>query len=356
MTARSANAPPRAPGPTLAQRLASRADRWRRWEYWPSVCIYLPLVPHIAWLALRHRSLTVCTRCNPAIPLGGIVGESKSDILNLLPRSVTLPHVLVAAGSLADREAAVLRAADAVRPRDHDGEGVSSGSPFPVVLKPDVGQRGAGVSLARSPDDVRGYLSGFPGPLIVQRFHPGPFEAGVFYIRHPGQQHGVIFSITDKVFPAVTGDGQSSISQLVWAHPRYRAQARTHVMNLGPRADAVPAKGLRVEIGFAGNHARGTMFRDGAHLITPALTAAFDTIADAAPGLHFGRFDVRYTDPARFAAGEDIHIIEFNGLLSESTNIYDPDCRYWAAQRILRAQWSLAFSVGAANRAAARRR
>lgn len=345
----AADAGPAGPTAQLAvpfsTRLAARLDRLRHWEFWPAAAVYAPLLPHILWLAVRHRSLTVCTLCNPAIPLGGIVGESKSAILRLLPAGPTLPHVLVPPGPLAQRLGVATEAVLRVSP--------AAGAEWPVVVKPDVGQRGTGVRLIASPAELGVALAVCPRAVIVQRYHPGPFEAGVFYVRQPGERRGRIFSITDKVFPEVVGDGRSTLASLVWAHQRYRAQAGAHLANLGPRASAIPAAGERVRLGFAGNHARGTLFLDGAHLITPALAEAFDAIADAvAPpgGLHFGRFDVRYADAELFKLGRDLHIVEFNGLLSESTNIYDPGTGFWAAQRVLRRQWSLAYATGAAVR------
>ena len=40
-----------------------------------------PVVLYILYLAIRHRSLTLFTAANPAIPGGGFVGESKGAIL-----------------------------------------------------------------------------------------------------------------------------------------------------------------------------------------------------------------------------------------------------------------------------------
>ena len=42
---------------------------------------YLPVLPWIAWLTIRHRSFLIITAANPGIPLGGFVGESKLEIM-----------------------------------------------------------------------------------------------------------------------------------------------------------------------------------------------------------------------------------------------------------------------------------
>jgi hypothetical protein len=102
---------------------------------------------------------------------------------------------------------------------------------------------------------------------------------------------------------------------------------------------------------MAGNHAQGTLFRDGRHLLTPALERRIDEIAQAHPGFYVGRFDIRYGDVEAFRQGRDLAVVELNGATAESTNIYDPDTPLFEAYRQLFAQWSIVFAIGAANRA-----
>jgi hypothetical protein len=104
-----------------------------------------------------------------------------------------------------------------------------------------------------------------------------------------------------------------------------------------------------VRLGNLGNHAQGAIFLDGSDLITPALTARIDAIARQIDGFYIGRFDIRYRDPRAFMAGEDLAIVELNGVTSEATHIYDPSLSLWNAYRTLFEQWRLVFEVGAAN-------
>ena len=52
-------------------------------EFWPTWLMYLPVV--VQWLALgvRHRSLTLPLVANPSVPLSGMVGVSKTAVLDL---------------------------------------------------------------------------------------------------------------------------------------------------------------------------------------------------------------------------------------------------------------------------------
>jgi membrane protein DedA with SNARE-associated domain len=326
-------------GRYLKARIAATVSRAWRWEFWPMWLFYAPVAAWIVFLIVRHRGVGVIAAANPGMPDGGIVGESKSEILSRLPQEWTIPWVRIDAAPIESR---TWRMAQAVS---------QLGWQFPLVCKPDVGQRGAGVKLVRSLEDARRYLEREPGAILLQPYHTGPYEAGVFYYRMPGWTHGRILSITDKRFPAVVGDGCSTIRDLIWSDPRLRMQAPTFLARHASELDQVPPAGHRIALAMAGNHCQGTLFRDGEHLITPDLERRIDAIARSYRGFFIGRFDIRYTDVDRFKSGEDLAIVELNGATAESTNIYDPKSSLLAAYRQLFRQWSLVFAIGAANRA-----
>jgi membrane protein DedA with SNARE-associated domain len=315
------------------------ASRLSRWEFWPAWLFYAPVAIWVAILALRHRGFTTITACNPGIEDGGVVGESKFEILHRLPAEYTIPSARVRLDSsdpAADAMAIMARARWT----------------FPVVLKPDVGQRGVGVRLVHTVGELRAYFCGTSRDVLVQPFHSGPYEAGVFYVRMPGDARGRIFSITDKQFPVVVGDGRSTVAQLIDAHPRYRLQRALFARRHRRTIDRVLSGGEHLQLAVAGNHAQGTTFHDGWHLWTPELERRVDAIAQQFDGFYIGRFDIRYSNVAGFMSGRDLAIVELNGATSESTNIYDPGRSLWSAYRVLFRQWSLVFAIGAANRRA----
>lgn len=310
------------------RRFLARWGRVRRWEFWPPWFFYPPVLAWGAWLALKYRSLTVFTAANPAFPDGGLVGESKSEILGAIGERARVARTVVAGEGGA--------VADAV-------------GGLPVVVKPDVGERGAGVAIVRSEEALRARLD-VPGrKLIVQEYVPGE-ELGVFYYRFPGEERGRIFGITGKRSPVVTGDGRRSLGELVLEDPRLRCQRRVFGRTLGAELDRVPGPGERVVLEERGNHCFGCEFRDGAHLGTPALAAAIDEVSRSIDGFFFGRYDIRGETMADIQAGR-FKVIELNGVSSEATNIYDPRGTLRAAYRTLFRQWELAFRIGAANRA-----
>jgi membrane protein DedA with SNARE-associated domain len=318
---------------------AARLARWSRWEFWPMWVFYAPVVAWVLFLSVRYRGIGTMTAANPGIPDGGVVGESKFDILSKLPPDCTVPAIRIAPGA-SDRAATVLE------------ETRARGWAFPLVLKPDVGQRGAGVRVARNAGDIHAYCGAERTAILVQPYDPGPYEAGIFYYRFPGQPRGRILSITDKHFPVLVGDGRSTVEELIWAHSRYRLQAGTFLARHERALDRVLGRGERLQLAMAGNHAQGTLFRDGAHLWSAALERRIDEIARSYAGFFVGRFDVRYASREALQSGNGLAIVELNGATAESTNIYDPDRTLLSAYRQLFRQWSIVFAIGAANRSA----
>jgi hypothetical protein len=222
---------------------------------------------------------------------------------------------------------------------------------YPFILKPDVGQRGAGIKLIHSEEQALAYLKQTRAPLLVQRFAEGPREAGIFYYRFPHESRGHIFAVTEKIFPAVAGDGKSTVADLIWRDPRARFMAGKYLSRFNGRQDEILPAGETLKLVEAGNHAQGCIFRDGMHLCAPALAARIDAISQTLPGFNIGRYDIRYSSDADLRDGKNFQIIELNGAASEATSIYDARNSLLAAYRTLFRQWDLVFAIGAANRA-----
>lgn len=319
------------------RRLVGWLRRKTRWEFWPPWLTYLPVIPYLLYLSCKHRSLTVFTEANPGIPSGGFVGESKSEILSKLTR---VPEYSVVAGALSP-VARVNAAAEFMR---------ALGLDFPVVLKPDVGERGRDVAIARTVQEVDSYLRAARRDTIIQRYVAGP-EFGIFYYRYPGEARGRIYSITEKRFPEVVGDGQSSIAELVWNDPRAVCLGDLYLSRLKRNRQEVPKRGERVVLAEIGSHCRGAIFLNAAHLETEALRNAVDSVARTHPGFYFGRFDVRADSVEDLQAGR-FAVLELNGVSAEATHIYDPAVSLVEAYRVMYRQWKVVFEIGALNRRA----
>jgi hypothetical protein len=324
-----------------ARQFTTRLGRWRHWEFWPGSLFYPPVVIYYLWLAIKYRGAMLPTAANPGIFSGGMVGESKMATLRDL--MVTSPEFTaeaeLLAGSTPDERLATLRKICARR-------NIS----YPFILKPDLGQRGAGIKLIRNEPQAEAYLQQTSAPLLVQRFAAGPHEVGIFYYRFPGEPRGRIFAITEKVFPVITGDGKSTIAELIWRDDRARFLAGKYLQRLGSRQNDVLAAGETRSLVQAGNHAQGCIFRDGMRLNTPTLEERIDEISKKVNGFFIGRYDIRFASEEDLRAGKNFQIIELNGAAAEATSIYDARNSLWSAYRTLFRQWDLVFAIGAENR------
>ncbi len=321
------------------RQLAGWFYRKIRWEFWPPYVFYAPVFLYMLYLAARFRGFTTFTTANPAILAGGFVGESKCEILKNLSGAgeFMLRFTLIPEGEVEDRVSVALEFM------------ARQGLSYPVVLKPDAGQRGSGVAVVRSEEQLRQYLSAAKYATMLQEY-AGGLEFGVFYYRRPGEAKGHIFSITEKRMPVLTGDGNQTLEQLILRDDRAVCMADLYCRKNAHQLERVPAHGERIQLVELGTHCRGAIFLDGSHSITPALTDSLDRISQYFSGFYFGRYDIRTPSVQDLKAGRNLKVIELNGVSSEATHIYDPKISLFQAYRTLFAQWRIAFEIGNENR------
>ena len=111
------------------------------------------------------------------------------------------------------------------------------------------------------------------------------------------------------------------------------------------RLRQIPKAGSLQRLSVVGAHCRGACFFDGRHLASPALLNSLAEVLDHS-GLNFGRFDLMADNDEQLQMGRNLGIIEFNGVSSESTHIYDPSTPLGQAWKDLLAQWRWAVELG----------
>jgi hypothetical protein len=289
--------------------------RLTNWEYWPFGILQGPVFLYWLWLSLKARSLFFFSASNPGILSGGMMGESKTEVLRKVPREIVPKTILVRLPVDID---AVLHIMN------------ENNLAFPVIFKPDIGERGWLVRRINSAADIERYISEVPIDFIIQDYVTEPLEFGVFYYRYPGSDNGVVSSITAKEFLFVVGDGQSRLGQLILAKPRARLQSQRLRELFNKEWDLVLPEGEKKELVSIGNHVMGTKFINANHLITPKLIATFDRIGKQIDGFFFGRFDLRCASVADLEAGK-VRVVELNGCGAEPAHIYDPGYSFWKA-------------------------
>ncbi|MDW6004752.1 ATP-grasp domain-containing protein [Vibrio mangrovi] len=311
-------------------------------EFLPGWLFYAPVVVQSLLLGVRYGDLRLPLVANPTIELSGMVGESKHDILSL-------------AGPQAQKWIApfitLTRTDEPVEEQTRQAQQTltQAGLQFPLVAKPDLGCRGAGVRLINHPQQLQDYIAQFPqqARFLLQQKAPYQAEAGIFYVRYPGEKQGRIISVTLKYTPFVVGDGIHTLQELIDMNPRAGQLSHLYLPRHQHRLDWVVPQGEEFQLAFAGSHSRGSIFRDGNRYITKALTQRLDEILADVDGYYYGRLDIKFLDIHHLMAGTDFTILEINGASSEATHIWDRNTSLWEIVTTLLRQYRILFEIGA---------
>jgi hypothetical protein len=279
-------------------------------EFWPYWLFYFPMYFYGIYLALKSRSAMYFSTANPGMKCSGVVGESKYKVLQSLPAAYT-PKTLLIPSSIP--YSSILKMIS------------DYGFSYPFVVKPDVGERGAHVEVIRNESYLKAYLKGKSFDLNIQEYLDHPLEFGILYHRLPEEKSGHITSMVQKGFLYVTGDGQQTLHHLMKKEIRISNRIPYFEDKFRDQLDHVLLMNEKMYLEPIGNHCRGTTFYDACNLINDQLVKLFDEIALQVEGYYYGRFDVKVASTADLYRGENMKIIELNGVSSEVAHIYDPD-------------------------------
>ncbi|MEZ0609025.1 hypothetical protein ACAW74_10945 [Fibrella sp. WM1] len=308
--------------------------RLRHWEYWPFAVVYLPVFVYHLWLSLRARSFFFFSAANPSIETGGLMGESKINILDRID-PVFKPETLFVSATTAPESVLTLL----------DEGGIT----YPAIAKPNVGERGWRVEQIDNAAQLLAYARQTPGDFLIQEYVDEPLELGIFYYRRPGQAQGVISSIVQKEFLTVRGNGRNCIEELIGQNERALLQLPALTARYGDYLHHIPAPGETIRLVSIGNHCKGTKFLNANHLITPELTRVFDRISRPIDGFYYGRYDLRCRSVADLYAGRHIRILELNGAGAEPAHIYQPGFSLWVAWGVLCHHWRVLYDISRDN-------
>ncbi len=308
--------------------------RLRRWEYWNSKIVYAPLYPYWLWLSIKARSFYFLTAANPHIKNGGFIMESKRDVYDLLPAGFYPETLLFQPGTVYDE---IVRSIEA------------AGIIFPLIAKPDIGERGLGVKKINNAVELEDYVVHIPVPFLIQRFVPYEHEAGIFYCKLPGMEQGYISGIVSKEPVAVVGDGITTLAALVHGNDRYLLQWAQIIAMHADIMDTVPEAGKKIILVPYGNHSRGSKFTDQTYRANEKLSASIDRICSTIPEFYYGRLDILFKSWEALERGEEFSIIEVNGSGSEPTHIYDPEHSIFFAWMEIIKHWKVLYAICNAN-------
>jgi hypothetical protein len=285
--------------------------------------------------AARTGSLTFPTSVNPAIYGGGFYGEKKTDILQHLSPEYLPITVLVVKGTTFPQVLNLIAKNELT---------------FPIITKPNVGERGTDVEKVTSEAQLKRYADRVKEDFLIQEFIPYPVELAVLYSRLPSKTTGEVSSITGKEFLSVTGDGTSTIEQLILKEPRAILQLTVLRERMGNKLQTILSVNEVYLLEPIGNHCRGTKFLNANQLITAEVNAIFDKISEPYQNFFYGRFDLKVSSEEDFQNGQNIKIMELNGISADPGHIYDPDCKLFNAYKDLSWHWKRLADIHLENK------
>ena len=279
-------------------------------EYWNANIFFIPLAFYMVYWAIKARSIFFFSAANPAIPTGGLVGESKDDISKLIPPQYR-PKTIA------------LKQGDTLREIQHKMESVQLG--FPVIIKPIVGCRGMMVKKVMSISEILTHLYEYNTDFLLEEFIDYPVEGAILYWKNPETGESDVQSVTLKEFLSVKGDGVSGVKDLLMQNPRGVLQVSRLEREYPSKMASIPRCNEHVIIEPIGNHCRGTKFLNYNYLINANMVQAYDKIQEDLQGCYVYRLDVKAPSIADLQAGRNIKILEINGVGADPAHIFAPN-------------------------------
>lgn len=204
-----------------------------------------------------------------------------------------------------------------------------------LIAKPDRASLGRGVRRLRGMEELLSFLVTETGVWLLQPYVDLPFELAATYLRHPGERRGRIVDLTERRLPSVTGDGRSTISELIDARVEWEG-IRAGVKESCPALlDVVLSEGEVRQLAVSARMSSGVAFKRHPDLITPELEAELHSLADCftvvdvhgdlVDGYHWGKIDLKAPSLGALREGRvsGIQILEVNGSMSEPNGLFD---------------------------------
>lgn len=314
--------------------LKYRIHKLLHWEYWPTTSIYLPLLPVWLYCAWKARTLLFFHGANPSIKYGGMAMESKKEIYDLIPEKCIPKTIFISTKNNFNDVLVRLKSKEIV---------------FPVIVKPDIGLKGLGVSEIKNEAELQNYGISNRYDFLIQEKINYQNEVGIFYHRFPDEKQGKITGMVKKEFLSVTGNGKNTLRELVMKNPRSAFQIKAIQQKMGDKMQEIIPKDKNIILIPFGSHTRGAKFIDISNEITENLSQKIDEICTKVNGFYFGRLDVMYENLELLKEGKNLKIIEINGSKSEPTHMYDPKHSLFFAWKEIAKHWNIMAEISRKN-------
>lgn len=320
-------------GPVLRQ-VARWIFRLTHWETWDWRVKYILIAPVWFWYCLRARSLWFFTASNPALTFGGFDGESKWEMYAQLPPASIPRSLFISRQSSFDAVENLIDRHDLT---------------YPFAAKPDVGKMGYMFRKIHSPVEWRQYHLNVGCDYIIQEFITWPLEVSVFYYRVPGAQSGTITGFVRKDRLEVTGDGRSTLLELMQEYDAVRFRmTEMKAKHKGRLHDILP-DGEKYFLSPALNLSRGGTLVSLEQEKDERLLSIFDELSRYTGNSFYGRYDIKCHSVEGLKRGE-FFILEYNGSGAEPHHVYGSGYNLLQACGTLISHWHMLYRISQLNR------
>ena len=283
---------------------------------------------------IRSGAVWFFTPSNPKLTFGGMEGEPKKEMYDLLPPGLYPTTFNVMPSQDIGSVTVMLQ---------------QHGIEYPLIVKPEVGGQGVLFRKIDTLEELQHYHSKMPWEYIVQRMVHYPVEVSIFYIRHPQDEKGIVTGFLHKIPLHVVGDGKHTLEELIQRHPKANKRiGELHSKNKG-NWDTVIPEGQKYILSYAANHNRGAHFVDLKEQIDEQLVSIFDRISHGINDFFYGRYDIMCRSVEDMKDGEHFTILEYNGCGAEPNHFYDTGYTLFGAYREILRHWKALYRISRYN-------
>ncbi len=304
------------------------------WETWHHHAKYIPLLPAWIWYCIRSRSLWFFTSSNPTLTFGGMEGESKEEMYNQLPPG-TYPNSVYISPS--DSLTGIKEKITLNKIK------------YPFAVKPNVGMMGFMFRKIESEEELIKYHAKIPVNYVLQDLIEYPVEVSVFYYRLPNEKSGTISGFIKKEGPIVTGNGNSTLGELIENYPAIRFKQYEMKLRHKKKLDHILEKGEKFILSEALNRSQGGQIIPLEHEIDENLLHFFDNISHYSGHFYYGRYDIKCASVEDMKQGKNFSILEYNGSGSGTQQVYGNGNSLFKASQIILKHWKMLYQISRYN-------
>jgi hypothetical protein len=304
------------------------------WEAWPFALIYAPVALWWGWYMLRSGAVWFFTPSNPKLTFGGMEGEPKREMYDLLPKHLYPTTINILPTLSAEDLLAAVKEAGII---------------YPFVVKPEVGGQGILFRKIDTEKELLHYHSLMEFEYIVQNMILYKMEVSVFHIRHPKEQKGIVTGFLQKIPLHVIGDGKLSLQELIVSHPKANKFATDMLVKHADNLKNIIGADEKYVLSYAANHNRGALFIDLKNEIDDKLVAIFDALSIEINDFFYGRYDIMCNSVEDLKAGKNYSILEYNGCGAEPNHFYDTGYTLRGAHKEILKHWKYMYEISKYN-------